>query len=280
MNIYFAATKGYEYLMRLYLAGTWSRDYCFTKEQMKIYLAGEGCYVKDKGTWEEWPKNDLMILESFFYVKEWQIPFIPQFKSFLLDSGAFTFMQNAGARLNWEEYLERYAAFINQQKIDLFFELDIDSIVGIKEVERLRDKLETLTNKRCIPVWHKSRGLDYWEKMSRDYDYIAIGGIVSGELKKPDYQHFPALLKIAKDNGAKVHGLGFTNLDGLTKYKFDSVDSTAWLYGNRGGFVYWFDGKTLQKVKAKEGQRLNAKQAAIHNFNEWVKFQKYAEKYL
>lgn len=166
MNIFLAATKGYPYVVKIFLAGTYSRENSEEKnDDMKLYLAGEGYYVKDKGTWENWPKNDLQILESFYYIKPWQLPFIPTFKSFLLDSGAFTFMSNSDKTANWNEYVTRYAEFINQHKIDLFFELDIDSVVGLTEVERLRDKLETLTNKKCIPVWHKARGLDYWKKM-------------------------------------------------------------------------------------------------------------------
>lgn len=109
---------------------------------------------------------------------------------------------------------------------------------------------------------------------------MAIGGIVTKEITRQDYQYFPGLLNIAKERGAKVHGLGFTNLEGLKKYKFYSVDSTAWIYGNRGGYVYWFDGTTLQKRAAAPGQRLKARDVGIHNFNEWVKFSKYAERNL
>lgn len=247
---------------------------------MQLYLAGEGCYVKDKGFWESVPKSDLFVLESFVYVTDWHKQFIPKFKSFMLDSGAFSFMQNSTLICNWDEYVRRYADFINQNNIKLFFELDIDSVVGLKEVERLRDKLETLTNKQSIPVWHKSRGKDYWVKMVKNYNYIAIGGIVSGEITKDEHKFFTPLINLAKEQGTKVHGLGYTNLEGLKKYKFDSVDSTAWTYGNRSGFVQWFDGQTLQKIKAKQGSKMKAKETAIHNFNEWVKFQRYAEKYL
>ncbi len=243
---------------------------------MKVYLATPRTYPRSFGGLSQ----KIYVLESFYYVKDWMSLFIKDHWYFLLDSGAFTFMKNAKIMPNWDEYIERYAKFINENNIDLFFELDIDSVVGLKEVERLRDKLETLTNKKSIPVWHKSRGQAYWLKMCEDYDYVAIGGIVSGEIKKNDYRFFPTLLNMAKERGAKVHGLGFTNLEGLKKYKFYSVDSTAWIYGNRAGFVYLFDGQTLQKVQAKAGQRMKSRETLIHNFNEWVKFQRYAEVHL
>ena len=157
---------------------------------------------------------------------------------------------------------------------------DIDPIVGLKEVERLRDLLERIAEKKCIPVWHKSRGLEYWKQMVKEYDYVAIGGLVTQEIKRTEYDVFIPLLKIAKENNCKVHGLGFTNLKGMVKYKFYSVDSTSWLSGNKFGSIYFFNGKTMCKIKAPEGKRLKANKAALHNFTEWVKFSKYAEQNL
>ena len=247
--------------MNLYLAGGYSRPYCFQDHSL---YSGSRLYV----------------LESFYYIADWMLPYIKDHWDFLLDSGAFTFMSNTKTSLNWDEYVAKYARFIVQNDIIHFFELDIDSLVGLREVERLRDKLETLTNRKCIPVWHKSRGESYWLKMARDYDYISIGGIASGEITKDQYKFFTPMINLAHEQGAKVHGLGFTNLEGLTRYKFDSVDSTAWVYGNRAGFLQKFDGKTLIKYYAPQGKKMRSRETAIYNFNEWVKFQRYAEEYL
>ena len=266
-------------IMKIYLAGTYSRKYCI-EEAMKVYLAGDN--GKYSGTYdEEIEKHKPYILESYYYIRnneEWIMGMRPYFKGFLLDSGAFTFL-NSGGKINWEQYVREYAEFINKHEVELFFELDIDPIVGLKEVERLRDLLEELTNKKYIPVWHKSRGMDYWEKMVQEYDYVAIGGIVTKEIKPKDYSIFSVLIKIASQHKCKVHGLGFTNIDGLRKYKFYSVDSTAWLYGNRGGFLYQFNGTKLDKIQPKN-MRLKGRQAAIHNFTEWLKFSHYADRNL
>lgn len=249
-------------------------------EDLNIFLAGNEGNRKDRFKIRT---HDLKILESFYYLKsqEWMFPLIKEFKNFLLDSGAFTFMnQSKNHDIDWDAYIEEYADFINKLDIDLFFELDIDSVVGIDEVERLRHKLEKLTGKKAIPVWHVSRGHAYWLKMIKEYDYVAIGGIVTKEIRPKQYPIFTQLIKEAHIENCKVHGLGFTNLNGLKKYRFDSVDSTSWLSGNRFGAVYKFNGSTMIKIDKKAGQRVKNKATAINNFVEWVKFSQYAEKYL
>jgi len=140
----------------------------------------------------------------------------------------------------------------------------------------LRKLIEDITGIPSIPVWHKSRGLDYWYKMTENYGYISIGGIASGEIKRSQYKAFHKLLSIAHSKGTKVHGLGFTSIKGMKEYRFDSVDSTTWLYGNLGGFIYKFNGQTLVKYYQKD-KRMKGKAAAIHNFTEWVKFSKFVE---
>lgn len=224
--------------------------------------------------------NDVFILQSFFYCNDFtQKVILPSCKDFLLDSGAFTFMQCHKSTVDWDEYIRKYAKFIKaNEKIDKFFELDIDSVVGYERVKEYRKKLEYLTGKKCIPVWHKSRGKDEFLKMCEEYPYVAIGGIVTKEITRGQYPFFDWFINEAHKRNAKIHGLGFTNLEGLKKYHFDSVDSTSWTTGNRFGAIYQFNGETMIKHSKKEGQRLaDSKKTAIHNFAEWVKFQKYAE---
>jgi hypothetical protein len=216
------------------------------------------------------------LLESFFYIQDWQIPLIPKVKSFMLDSGAFSFMQNKKLKQDFNSYTDRYIDFINDNKIDLFFELDIDSVVGYDNVIKLRKQIESKTNKQVIPVWHKSRGKENFIDMCKEYNYVAIGGLVSNEIKSNEYHFLNTLCKIAHDNGAKIHGLGFTKSN-LSQYLFDSVDSTAWIYGNRGGFLYKFNGREIIKIQKPEGTRLKSKDVAIHNFWEWVKYGEYLE---
>ena len=219
------------------------------------------------------------ILESFYYADADTERLLPLFGDFMLDSGAFTFMQNSHkGDTKWEEYLERYADFIVRNNIQKFFELDIDSIVGYEKVLEYRRKLERLTGRQCIPVWHKSRGLGEYIKSCDEYSYIAVGGIVSKEIKPEQYGAFPKMIAEAHKRKAKIHGLGFTSLEWLHKCHFDSVDSTAWTTGNRFGFIYQFNGKTMIKHDCPKGKRLaDSRKVALINYMEWIKFQKYAE---
>ena len=221
------------------------------------------------------------ILESFYYADEDTERLLPYFGDFLLDSGAFTFMQNAKSHVDWNEYIERYADFINRNKIEKFFELDIDSITGYNKVIDYRKKLENLTGKQCIPVWHRNRGYSEYLRLCDEYSYIAIGGIAIKEIQKTEYPVFTAMIRDAHKKDCKVHGLGFTQLSELKKYRFDSVDSTAWTAGNRFGYLYYFDGKTMRKIFPEKNQRIvKPREAALINYIEWIKFQKYAERNL
>ena len=165
---------------------------------MKICLAG--CYAITNEN-KKIIKESKYILESFYYIKEWQIPYIKDFDLFLLDSGAFTFMSNTKkGKINWKEYIDKYIEFINKNDIKHFFELDIDVIVGYENVKKITKYIEEKTNKKCIPVWHKSRGIGEWERLTKEYDYVAIGGIVTKEIKPSEQKYFIPLLKIAKKN--------------------------------------------------------------------------------
>ena len=287
MKIYLAGgvsgnLNGYfKLLMKYYFAGTESRKYLLEEECMNLFLAGEHG-VKNGAECLSW--KDLNILESFYYAsKNPHIPrLIQEFGNFLLDSGAFTFMQGSHkGMIDWGEYTRNYAEFINRYNVELFFELDIDSIVGIEKVEFYRNMLESMTGKKPIPVWHKKRGKQYFIDMCKEYPYVALGGIVSKEIPRDVYEKaFPWFIRTAHEYGAKIHGLGYTSIEGVHKYHFDSVDSTAWLYGNRGGYLYKFNPSTGNLDKYKKSGRLKSREGAMFNFREWVKFLKYADKNL
>lgn len=274
--------------MRIYLAGenqkAWVMDKILNTAEgdMKVYLAGVAPW-RDGGMYDDALRTyKPYILESFYYVNSDTERLLPYFSEFILDSGAFTFMaDNKGSKPNWDEYIEKYTNFINRNKIDKYLELDIDNIVGYDKVKQMRATLERETGKPCIPVWHKERGADEFKGLTKDYSYIALGGLVRTDYDRLDEKVFTPLINTSHANGCKIHGLGYTRLEGLTKYHFDSVDSTAWTTGNRFGHIYRFNGKTMTKTDKPTGMRIgDAKKAALINFIEWIKFQRYADTHL
>lgn len=244
---------------------------------MKLCLAGlnsirQGTY----GILKDIP----FILESFYYIRDYQIPLIHSAELFLLDSGAFTFMSNSKKAVDWNEYLERYIAFINKNDVKHFFELDIDAVVGYERVKELRRKLEAGTGKKCIPVWHKSRGIEEFKKHCAEYDYIAIGGLATKEITREEYPLMKKLCAYAKQNGTRVHGLGFTEKD-IGAYGFYSCDSTTWNMISRFGKIYKFTGDRIV-VATPKGKKIDKSkyiEGEVFNIKEWIKYQNYLRRF-
>lgn len=158
---------------------------------MKIYLVGgittgnihadkiEGVLQKIKSAGLK-----LNVLESFFDTRKRRSTNLYRYvDSLMIDSGAFSFVQS-GKHVDWDEYVANYINYINENKIKLFFELDIDKLIGYERVKEIRRKIERGTTKQVIPVWHKRLGKEEFLKMCDEYNYVAIGGIVSKEISK------------------------------------------------------------------------------------------------
>lgn len=296
--------------MKLYLAGGMSyRELLFGGAIMKLFLAGDvpwreliyskaiiNCSAAEENQdgnsmnimlagWksrtdklrEQRKKYKPYILESFLQTTEKSVKYLPYYGDYMLDSGAFSMLMGNAKKVDLKTYVDSYIAYIKKYNVQKFFELDIDPIVGYEEVLKIRKYIAEKVGRPPIPVWHKSRGMKDFIEMCKRYKYVAIGGYVSGEFTKGEVEKFSLLIKEAHSHGAKIHGLGFTQLKYLPRFHFDSVDSTAWVSGNRFGAVYKFDGKTMVKYNKPAGMRVKNKEVAINNFVEWVKFQEYAK---
>jgi len=224
---------------------------------------------------------DWNMLESFFYIQPWQVDWIKTRPSnkFLLDSGAFTFMNSKKKVVSdLDDYVQKYIQFIKSNNVKQFFEMDVDAVRPLSTVEKYRDKIEQETGRQTIPVWHKSRGITYFEDMCKDYPYVAIGGIVTKEIPKAKFAVFHKLIQIAHHHGAKIHGLGIGSPTTIKKYAFDSVDSSSWnscAFG--GGHVYLFRNGSIEKVPFNSTKKYDRHKVVRHNFSEWVKFSQYLE---
>lgn len=244
---------------------------------MKLCLAGLNSIRQ--GTYELLEEIPF-VLESFYYMRDYEIPLIKSAELFLLDSGAFTFMSNSKKAVDWDDYLQKYIDFINKYDVQYFFELDIDAVVGYEKVKELRQRLEAGTRKKCIPVWHKSRGIDEYKKHCEEYDYIAIGGLASINIGSSEYPLLKKLAAYARGKNVKVHCLGFT-VAGIEEFGFYSADSTSWNSISRFGSIFKFNGSRIVNVTPKK-KKVNKSmyiEGEVHNLKEWIKYQNYLRRF-
>jgi len=251
---------------------------------MKIYLAGFKTIEK---TWNK-PTEDIYLLSSFWEHKNGKYGEYVMQDKHILDSGAFTAINDKTGKyknFDWDLYCKKYIAFINHTKQKLFFEIDIDCVVGLQKVEYLRKMIEDGTGIAPIPCWHSNRGAEYFIKCCEDYPYVALGTTTANADGKkirnnPKVLHW--FIEQAHKNNAKIHGLGFTSTPWLKELKFDSVDSTTWNVGGKFGNVVLFDsnGFPTQKYKSDKNKKAKTIELNLFNFEQWIKFQKYADKNL
>lgn len=166
-----------------------------------------------------------LVRQYFDYIKSNNI-------QYLLDSGAFSYMNQPKKSFNLQDHLKQYCYYINEFDLTNFIELDLDVFMSIEEVENIRKKIFLETHKQPIVVFHEGRGHDYWLKMCKENDYVAIGGLASKpETNTPQRQQIlDDMCNEAHQYNTKVHGLGFTPLALLNSHTMfcDTVDSTSW----------------------------------------------------
>lgn len=243
---------------------------------MKIYLAGS---ISNESFKILENKHNKYLLQTFYDLRKMKDDKIEKLLNccdeFLLDSGAFTFM-NSGKKVDWKQYIDDYCDFVNKWDIKQFIELDLDHVVGVEDTIRIRKYIEQRTGKKPIPVFHRIRGMKYFREMCQEYPYIAIAasGIVKGideYVKNADL--LKQLLRIAHSYGTKVHGLAYTRLANINNITvpFDSVDSTAWLSGARFGTIYEIRNGQIKQRKSK--RRMSESEINKINLDVWLKIQ-------
>lgn len=222
----------------------------------KIYLSGIGHskeraikrtfkipYILDSVM--DFPIKPSSLVQKYFdYIKKSN-------SDFLLDSGAFTLMRNKHKQYDINDLISKYCFYINEFDIQNFFELDLDELMPIEDVENLRKKIYLETHKKPILVWHKERKREYWTRMCKENDFIAIGGMAHKNSEKVavDIDLYQGMVDEAHTYNTKVHGLGFTPLEMLNAHTifFDTVDSTTW-NGNRRGISFILEDNKLKKI--------------------------------
>lgn len=162
-----------------------------------------------------------------------------------LDSGAFTaFSQKKVIALEkYGEYLQQWG-----HMFELYANLDV---IGDPEGTYNNQKQLESMGVSPLPVVHYGSDLKYLHLYAKEYDYIALGGLVPYS-KEPALLHnwlnkcFKELLPYIRSKNLKVHGFGVGSPTVLKKYPFYSADSTGWLVGGKFGRVVMWDPLTFQ----------------------------------
>lgn len=164
-----------------------------------------------------------------------------------LDSGAYSAMTQ-GVEIDIQEYIE----FIKKHKEAIEVYANLDVITGMNGQPDLLTAEKTLENQkimekaglRPLPVFHAGEPMEYLQYYVDNYDYVAIGGLVTATA----YGHtwFSVLDQcftnvICSPDGMpkiKVHGFGITGLNALLRYPWYSVDSSSWVATSRFGSIF------------------------------------------
>lgn len=243
--------------MRLYLSSVFQN---FNEEKIEKII--ENCHI----------------LHSFAYGPKYS-KYYKFCKSIMLDSGAFTIM-NSKKPINFNpvEYAKEYAKHIRENDIELFLELDIEGVFGFDVYRDCLHILQDITGREPIYVFHKWRGIEYYEELVKQKDYVALGDVSVGGGSRKLYDYFPWFVEKAHENNCKVHGLAFTSIPSLRYMPFDSVDSSSWCSSSRFDRVPKFDGHKIISYDCRRTEKKQLDENSImkqHDIEEWKKLSQY-----
>ena len=149
--------------MELYFSAFWQSVYSLPKDYEKLVNISEMSILQTFCRAETRMKKNLEKQKEF--------------KNYLLDSGAFSMMSSKNSqKFEIMEYVEKYAKFIKENDIKDFIELDIDGVYGIQIYKDCLHKLQDITGKNPIKVFHMWRGKEYFQELVKKESRIAIGG--------------------------------------------------------------------------------------------------------
>lgn len=185
----------------------------------------------------------LRLLCSFHYWQRYTLADIvekyPGFKfDIFVDSGAFT-ASTKGTRIK----LAAYTRWIRQNAAHIDAYMNLDVIGNAAGTRRNQEVLEA-EGLTPVPAFHWGSDPVEFDRYVECYPRVALGGIVP-LLKTPDRlvpyldDLFNRGLKRRAD--LKLHGLGMTSWSLLTRYPWDSVDSSSWVAGAKFATPSLFD---------------------------------------
>ena len=220
--------------MYLFLAGQEAWHELFLEHEVP-YALGTFYYLRKK-------RNRAAIVGDLKRAKQKK----PGYYRFFLDSGAFTFFTESNKQdksMNPDVYFQEYLEFLKEHHhiFDIVAELDL-TMVPYKQVLEWRRKLIEVVGPKLLTCWHLAWGDQVWQEMCADkrHKWIATSSeVIAGKSLGLTTRYIAE----AHRNGKLIHGFGQTRIQTDLKFmKFDSIDSTSWLRGDKFGATFIFKG--------------------------------------
>lgn len=209
---------------------------------MKIYFAGAdgekfSSAIKDAGA-----RN---LLVSYFNFRH---PEKITDERVFLDSGAFTAWSQKK-----EIDINKYAEFLKEwkDKFEVYANLDV---IGDAEATLKNQKKLEKHGLDPLPTFHYKSDIKYLKYYAKNYEYIALGGLVPISKEQTIFKWLDYCFKYlvkevqnpAERKRLKIHAFGVSNPEVLLRYPFYSCDSTSWLLGGKfGRIAKWKDFKLI-----------------------------------
>jgi hypothetical protein len=141
----------------------------------------------------------------------------------------------------YEEYRESYIKFLleSKERLTLYTNLDV---INNAELTYKNQKIMEKAGLHPVPVFHLGEDLKWLKKYVRDYEYVAIGGLIPNTTIQLYNWLDPIFRDILCDERGypriKVHGFACTSVGLMMRYPWYSVDSaTARKLGNFGSIL-------------------------------------------
>jgi len=206
---------------------------------LKIYFAGAEASLN---FFEKINVKNILIAYPFLKRKKINIE-----KEFFIDSGAFS-AYTKGVKIDIEEYIE----FIKLKKCKIYAGLDV-----IGDAEKTKKNILYMKKNglnEVLPTFHYGEDFKYFEYYLKEFDYIALGGLVKHKSERIKIKKWFNLCfsYLKKFKNKKIHGFGVTNWEYLCSYPFYSVDSTSWQNPHRYGQHFNFEKGKLKRIDFKK----------------------------
>lgn len=150
----------------------------------------------------------------------------------VLDNGAFSTWKKAPDNIDWSAHWVGYYDFVGEwfSRIEWFIIPDV--IEGTEEEnDALIETVPDWLRPKAVPVWHSDESIRRLVKLCREFPRVAIGccgphrAIRSKSWGERMDQAFNAVYRSRKLD-VKLHGLRMLDGRALSRYPFDSADST------------------------------------------------------